>query len=292
MTVDQEVTTDGGMRRHLADWDPPRTCTTDVPVAQRVNQLAATLNLEQEFADGDPLPPLWHWIFFLDWPSTAQLGPDGHPRKGGFLPPIPDRRRMFAGGRLTVNHPLQIGGAVNRESQVASTVTKQGRSGQMLFVTIRHSYRQHDVLRMVEEQDLVYRSDTGTRAPFTRSNDPLVPPPVPWWDTPEIDPALLFRFSALTGNAHRIHYDEQYTTGTEGYPGLVVHGPLLAVWMAELFRANITERRIREFSFTLRRPVFLGDTVRVQGRPDGPSAELAVVSGTNTIHAAARAMCA
>lgn len=289
MTVDHDVATGSALRRHIADWDPPQTRITDVPAAQRVNQLAATLNVEQEFADGDPLPALWQWLFFLDWPPTRQLGADGHPGQGVFLPPIPNRRRMFAGGRLHVHQPLKIGRVAERQSQILSTTIKQGRSGEMLFVTVQHSYRQNDALCMVEEQDLVYREDTGATVPFARSTDALAPPSMPWWSTPAIDPALLFRFSALTGNAHRIHYDEPYATGTESYPGLVVHGPLLAVLMAELFRANNKGRRIRDFAFTLRRPVFLGDTMRVEGHPDGRSAELAVVSGAGSVHASARA---
>jgi 3-methylfumaryl-CoA hydratase len=160
---------------------------------------------------------------------------------------------MFAGGRLKIHAPLQIGGLVNRESRISATAIKQGRSGEMLFVTVRHTYGQDGAVRIIEEQDLVYRSDSGGTTPFTRVDEPLRPPFVPWWTTPVTDPTLLFRFSALTGNAHRIHYDEPYSTGTEGYPGLVVHGPLLAVYMAGLVRANAVAT-IREFTFRLHRP--------------------------------------
>lgn len=275
------------MQQFITGWKPSRIDTTDVISAQRMNQLAATLNLGQHFDEGDPVPLLWHWASFLDWPATAQLGPDGHPADGHFLPPIPNRRRMFAGGRLTVDQPLKIGLDIDRQSEVSSMAVKHGRSGEMLFVTVCHTYRQNSVVCLVEEQDLVYRSGSGAATPFRRSEVPLGPPPVPFWCTPAIDSALLFRFSALTGNAHRIHYDEPYATGIEGYPGLVVHGPLLAVLMAELVPA---EQPVREFTFRLHKPVFLGDVVRLQGQPDGPAVDLAVVSGGNVVHASAQAV--
>ncbi|MGB3481088.1 MAG: MaoC family dehydratase N-terminal domain-containing protein [Mycobacterium sp.] len=281
------ATTEAGLAQYLTDWSPSPTTTSDVISRDRVQQLAATLDIREQFGDGDSLPPLWHWVFFLDWPATAELGPDGHPRNGHFLPPIPHRRRMFAGGRLTVEEPLRIGDTVDRESHISSTAIKQGRSGEMLFVTVRHLYRHNGAVCLVEEQDLVYRSDTGAGTTFSRGDEPLSPPTVPWWTEPATDPALLFRFSALTGNAHRIHFDEAYTTGTEGYPGLVVHGPLLAIYLAELVRAHCT---VGQFSFKLQRPVFVGDNIRVQGRLDGSDVELSVVSGGNNIHVTAHAV--
>lgn len=278
-----------GIATHLTDWSPTPVRTTDVISRHQVQQLAATLNIQEQFGDGDPLPLLWHWVFFLDWPPTAELGADGHPREGHFLPPIPHRRRMFAGGRVTVDEPLRIGDTVERESTVVSTEIKHGRSGEMLFVTVRHLYRHDDAVRVVEEQDLVYRSDPGASTRFNRADEPMEPPTAPWWSAPAPDPVLLFRFSALTGNAHRIHYDEAYTTGTEGYPGLVVHGPLLAIYLSELVRARAA---VGEFAFTLRRPVFVGDHFRVEGRPEGRTVSLAVVSGTDDVHVTAQAVLA
>ena len=281
-----------GLEDYIADWTPAPTTAHDTLTAQRVQEVAAMLDLDEQFADGDPLPLLWQWAFFLDWPRTDELGPDGHPRNGHFLPPIPNRRRMFAGGRATVTAPLQVGRQVVRHSEIAATTVKHGRTGELLFVTVRHTYRQDDALHLVEEQDLVYRSDDGASTPFTRPTESLATPTTPWSATPVTNPALLFRFSALTGNAHRIHYDEAYTTAVEGYPGLVVHGPLLAVYMAELVRAKATNQTVRDFSFRLQRPVFLGDAIRVQGTPTASSVELAVTSGLSTVHASSTAVLA
>ena len=277
------------LARHVEDWRPPDTDHADVIAARRVRELAATLDIDESFADGDALPALWHWLFFLDWPRGSELGSDGHPRDGVFLPPIPDRRRMFAGGRLSLVAPLVIGEAATRHAQVTKTTVKHGRSGDLLFVTVRSSYRQRGREVFVEEQDLVYRSDSGTSTPYARVTEPLEPPPAPWVVQPRPGPALLFRFSALTGNAHRIHYDQGYTTGVEGYPGVVVHGPLLAVYMAELARAQAAGRRLRDFEFRLSRPVFVGDEFRVQGTPTTDGAELAVMSGGGAVHASATA---
>lgn len=281
-----------GLQRFIEGWHPAPVTSPDTLGVDRVQQVAATLDLDERFADGDPLPPLWQWAFFLDWPRTDELGPDGHPCDGHFLPPIPNRRRMFAGGRLSVISPLTVGSQVVRHSEIAGTVAKQGRTGELLFVTVRHSYHQDDVLHLVEEQDLVYRSDDGASTPFARGGEDLAAASTPWAATPVTNPALLFRFSALTGNAHRIHYDEAYATGTEGYPGLVVHGPLLAVYMAELVRAHAADRTLRELSFRLQRPVFLGDSIRVTGTPAGASVDLAVTSGASTVHASATAVLA
>ena len=277
-----------GLGEYVADWRPAALDTEDVITSQRARELAATLDLDEDFATGDPLPLLWHWVHFLDWPKTAELGPDGHPRDGHFLPPIPHRRRMFAGGRVTVTAPLVVGDTAVRHSAIAGTKVKTGRTGELLFVTVRHEYRQDGALRLVEEQDLVYRSDQGTSTPFSRITEPLGPASVPWTTHPQTHPALLFRFSALTGNAHRIHYDEAYTTGTEGYPGVVVHGPLLAVYMAELARTHSADRAIGGFEFRLSRPVFVGDEIRVQGAPQPDGADLAVVSGGDAVHASAK----
>jgi 3-methylfumaryl-CoA hydratase len=278
-----------GLGEYVADWWPGPITAGDVISAQRAQQLAATLDTDDAFTDGDALPSLWQWVYFLDWPKTAELGPDGHPLNGHFLPPIPHRRRMFAGGRMTVTAPLVVGQPAVRRSELAAATVKTGRSGELLFVTVRHEYRQDDALRLVEEQDLVYRSDTGTSTPYSRVVEPLGQQSTPWAAQPHPTPALLFRFSALTGNAHRIHYDEVYTTGTEGYPGLVVHGPLLAVYMAELLRAHSADRAIAGFEFRLSRPVFVGDEFRVQGTPGADGVELAVVSGGEAVHASAKA---
>lgn len=279
--------TDDGLEQYVSNWLPSSTEARDVVSASRAREFAATLDLDDSLAEGDDLPPLWQWAYFADWPMTADLGSDGHPRAGHFLPPIPDRRRMFAGGRITIVTPLVIGEEAVRQSSIVRKAVKQGRTGELFFVTVRHDYRQAGRLRMTEEQDLVYRSDSGTSMSFTPVAEELGPQTEPWGFVPAMGSPLLFRFSALTANAHRIHYDEAYATQIEGFPGLVVHGPLLAVYMAELARLNVGS--IRTFDFRLSRPVFLNDRVRVQGGPskDWTSAELAVVSGSGAVHATA-----
>lgn len=284
-------TTPADLARCVSDWQPDPVDTTDVLEPQRARELAATLDLADEMTAGMPLPPLWQWVYFLDWPPTADLGADGHPRDGHFLPPIPHRRRMFAGGRMTVNSALVLGESAARNSAVIAKTVKHGRTGEMLFVTVRHEYRQHGQIRLAEEQDLVYRSDSGSTTPFSRPSEPLAPQSTPWAAKPITHPPLLFRFSALTGNAHRIHYDVPYTTTVEGFAGLVVHGPLLTIYMTELARTNSAGRAIGELEYRLLRPVFVGDEIRIQGTPtgDGRSVELNVLSGNGIIHAWATA---
>jgi 3-methylfumaryl-CoA hydratase len=278
-----------GLDEYVADWHPRPVTAVDVISPQIADRLAATLDIDQRFAADDALPLLWQWLFFLDWPATARLGPDGHPLRGEFLPPLPDRRRMFAGGRVTVTRPLRVGEHATRHSDIVETTFKRGRTGEMLFVTVRHTYRQDGTICLVEDQDLVYRSGPGSATSFCRVADPLAPATAPWNAYPRTHPPLLFRFSALTGNAHRIHYDQAYATATEGYPGLVVHGPLLATYMAGLVGARDPGRAVAHFGFRLHKPVFCGDEIRVEGRPGDGAVDLRVVSGSAGVHATATA---
>lgn len=282
--------TDVGLNAHVTDWRPEPRSSTEVLTARRATEFAATLDLGDSPGDGDPLPAMWHWIYFSEWPPTAELGADGHPRDGHFLPPIPHRRRMFAGGRVTIHAPLTLGRLATRHAEVVSTTVKHGKTGELLFVTVRYEFSQDGESRMTEEQDLVYRSDPGSSTPFARVQKPLPAPSAPWVVDPVTSPPLLFRFSALTANAHRIHYDEQYTKVVEGFPGLVVHGPLLAIFMSELARKK-SRRPLHTFRFRLSQPVFVGDAIRAQGTPspDGATAELSVTSGAGNVHASAQA---
>ena len=226
---------------------------------------AATLNLPQPVA----LPPLWHWMLFQDWAPAAGLGPDGHPRRGGFLPPAHDLpRRMWAGGRLEFLATLRAGDAVARTSTILSVAEKQGGSGRLAFVTVQHRIDGPAGPAIIEEQDIVYRGD---EAPAVKAAPPAPPPPAGATLAEVVpDPVLLFRYSALTGNGHRIHYDLDYVRNTEFYPGLVVHGPLQATWLAGLLAAH----DIRRFTFRGRRPAFHGATLRLEAWPDGEGFKL------------------
>ncbi|MFL6126077.1 MaoC family dehydratase N-terminal domain-containing protein [Actinophytocola sp.] len=195
--------------------------------------LAALLGVETP--DLDALPPLWHWVYLLDRPSQADLGPDGHPVRGAVpAPPAPGRRRMWAGGRVTTRGPLRCGEPATRRSTVLSVRDKQGRSGALTFVVVRHQVVQRGQTVVDERQDIVYRRPTPLSLP---AHGPVVPPADDEWSV-EVTPTLLFRFSALTYNAHRIHYDRDYARDVEGYPGLLTHGPLQALAMAEAARAQ------------------------------------------------------
>ena len=216
---------------------------------------------------GDPLPPLWHWLAFLPQAPQRDLGPDGHPRQGGFLPPTHLPRRMFAGGRLDLPLPVGVGRRLHRSSLVTSVTPKTGRSGDLVFVEVTHQVAEAGRVAIAEVQDLVYRGATAPAA----GGDPPADDPAAWTWHEELatDPTLLFRFSALTYNAHRIHYDRGYATEVEGYPGLVVHGPLQAVALAELCRRHLPHHRVTAFSFRALRPAFEGAPLRLRGRPRG-----------------------
>jgi len=187
--------------------------------------LAALLDRPLPVLDRSPgLPLLWHWVYLLDRPGTADLGPDGHRARGGVpVPPAPGLRRMFAGGRVERQAPLLGGQPASRSTSVIAHADKVGRSGPLTFVTVRHVIRQLGEVVLVDEQDLVYRRPTAAIPAGPAAANP-------------VDPVLLFRFSALTYNGHRIHYDRDYARDVEGYPGLVVHGPLQALLMAEALR--------------------------------------------------------
>lgn len=241
----------------------------DVVGAHLLHGLAATLGVPVP----ERLPPLWHWALFQDWVTPDRLGPDGHPRRGGFLPPVHDLpRRMWAGGRVRFLAPLHAGEAVRRRSTILSVKEKQGGSGRLVFVTVAHAIEGPRGPAVEEEQDIVYRGAEGAAA---KPADPAPPaPPGALRGTVLPDPVLLFRYSALTGNGHRIHYDMDYVRGVEGYPGLVVHGPLQATWLAGLLaRANrlaiSPDRTVASFSFRGLRPAFHGAPLATEAWEEG-----------------------
>ena len=209
---------------------------------------------------GDELPLLWHWVYLLDRPPQDALGPDGHQARGGMpVPPGPGLRRMFAGGRVWRHGPLRIGSEATRRTWQASSARKQGRSGPLHFVTVRTEVSQGGQVVITDEQDLVYR-EAGADNP-ARSGPSVTAPGRDRAVT--VDPVLLFRFSALTYNAHRIHYDREYARA-EGYPGLVVHGPLQALLMAEQARPAGTE-----YAYRLVAPLYEDDGLIVSAAQDG-----------------------
>ena len=235
---------------------------------------------------GPGLPLLWHWVYLLDRPPQAILGPDGHPARDAIpTPPGPGLRRMFAGGRVSQHGPLRTGTEATRRTWQASSVRKQGRSGPLHFVTVRTEISQGGQVVITEEQDLVYREPTPTAptapaAPApTAPGSPPAPPPTGDRDWPvEVNPVLLFRFSALTYNAHRIHYDRDYARA-EGYPGLLVHGPLQALLMAELARRETTLPALCDYSYRLVSPLFDGQGLIVSAAADADAVRVTARDG-------------
>ncbi|MFJ9244748.1 MaoC family dehydratase N-terminal domain-containing protein [Streptomyces sp. NPDC101776] len=275
---------------YVGSWAPgPVTAVDDLP-AGPVAALSAVLDLPGAAAEsGAALPPLWQWLYFLAWPPHQALGVDGHPAHGHFMPPLPDRQRMWAGGRCEFVHPLRLGDAAERVSSLKSATVKEGRTGEMLLVTEQHEFRQHGRLCVVEEQDIVYRSGRAAGQHPAGPDATTIPSPADPWQLPlQPDPALLFRFSALTANAHRIHYDSPYAQHEEGYPAPVVHGPLLALLMLELPRRHVPGSRVRALSYRLRRPVFAGEHLAVCGTPADSRADLRVATGREQRHATAK----
>ncbi len=257
----------------LTDWIGKTEVRSDIVTAGQVVALSATLDREDPPPQpGDPLPPLWHWLFFLDRHRASELGPDGHARRGGLLPPVPLPRRMWAGSRFEFHHPLRVGDQMTRETRVIDIKEKSGRSGPLVFVLVRHEISNAAGLAIAEEHDIVYREhgSGGQAQP--------APKDAAWERTIQADDVLLFRYSALTFNAHRIHYDRRYATEVEGYPGLVVHGPLIATLLMDLLRRHDASANVTRFSFRAVSPLFHNepDTAPfiVCGKPEGNTIQL------------------
>ncbi len=242
-----------------------------VPLGQ-VARLASCLDVDPAVLDHGLLPALWHWVLFHPEVSTAGLGVDGHPRRRVEMDEFP--QRMWVGGRVHVTRPLRIGVDAERVSSVARAEMKDGNAGRFWLVTVAHTIEQEGAACIEEEQDLVFRT-AGSLAPVGRDAD--APPGGDWIEQRVADPKLLFRFSAVTANAHRIHYDHPYATEVEGYPDLVVHGPLTAILLAELARAR-RGRDAREVSYRARAPHFANRRFWLVGSPaDDDGASMAAV---------------
>lgn len=228
---------------------------------------------------GDLLPPLWHWAALPSWPAAGLIGPDGHPTIGGFMPDTGLPRRMFAGGRVILHAPVPVGATVRRTDEVVSATPKEGRSGRLVIVVVET--RIHvptpsggEVLAITEQQDIVYREarDPDASRPALLPQPPIAPRlltarPDGVFDF-ATDPVRLMRFSAATSNGHRIHYDWPYTTGVEGYPGLVVHGPLMTLSLAEVARLTRPEAAAYRFEHRSNAPLFCGQPARVVATGD------------------------
>ena len=271
---------------HLREWIGRKELRADTVQPWPVTALAATLDeSDVSVAAGKPLPHGWHWLYFLEDKPPPELGDDGHPRRGGFLPPVPLPRRMWAGGRLEFLRPIAIGSAVTRESEIVSVEPKSGRSGTLVFVTVRHTVAAAGVTCVVEEQDIVYReaAKKGDSLPAGKA----APAQAAWTRRVMPDAVMLFRYSALTFNGHRIHYDRDYAINQEHYPGLVVHGPMQATLLLDLCRQQ--GRVAKKFEYRALHPMFGDHAFTVNGNAEDDASKVDLWTASDAGNYAMRA---
>ena len=273
----------------LKQWIGRTETAVDYVTVPMVDRLSATLDRDDAFPKiGDPLPVGWHSTLFPRIVRHSQIGPDGHPQRGDFLPPVPLPRRMFAGKRTTFIAPLRVGDEVKRLSTIQNVTVKDGRSGRMVFVTVKTDISSPRGLAISEEQDIVYRGEPDKNAP------PPPPQPAPgkavWQHEVTPDPVMLFRYSALTFNGHRIHYDHPYVTGVEGYPNLVMNGGLTTLLVYELARSHASTP-VKFMSSRNVRALFVGRTITLCGEPsaDNKTAKLWAQDDTGALALTAEA---
>jgi 3-methylfumaryl-CoA hydratase len=260
--------------QHLQSWIGRKESHQDVVTPWPVAALGATFDRKDpDPGPGDAVPPGWHWLYFLEAKPASELGKDGHPKLGGFLPPVGAARRMWAGGRIEFRRALRIGESIRRDSEILSIQPKTGRSGNMIFVTVRHTVTAAGETAVVEDHDIVYRE------PAKPGTAPAAGQPAPrqaaWRREMVADPVMLFRYSALTFIGHRIHYDLDYCREEEGYPGLVVHGPLQTLLLLDLCRRH-DPRPVRKIDYRALHPMFHFERFSVSGNPsaDGATSEV------------------
>ena len=272
---------------HLKSWIGKTRSAQDTITPRLAASLAAILDEEVAFAEGDLAPPGIHWCLSPDIAPMSRLGPDGHPARGGFLPPVPLPRRMWAGGRLHFHGAFRVGDRIERRSLVRSVDIKEGRSGTLCFVTVAHEYHGGDSLLLSEEHDIVYREIA-----------PSVVPPAPAEPRRgdisleiEATPVLLARYLAVTSNGHRIHYDRDYARNEEMYPGLIVHGPLQATYLLRMARTALGGDVPERFEFRGLAPLYDGQTISINaGREADGRLDLWVAAGNGAVTMKANTM--
>jgi 3-methylfumaryl-CoA hydratase len=256
----------------MTDWESwigRSTSSTATLDPEQANRMAVTLDREPTFRSGDPLPPAWQWLYFHDIVRASQLGEEGHPQLGVTMPPVPLPRRMWAGGQFDFAEPMRLGARVERVSTIRSITPKSGKSGPLYFVSVEHEFSSDGEHNLLEKQTIVYREMSSTAEPTRAAPAPTDPEFATTW---ELDNTALFRYSALTFNGHRIHYDADYSRAVEGYPNIVIHGPLLATLLLDL--AYREKRPMRRFSYRARSPLFLPSPFTVNGSSNGEDTTL------------------
>ena len=276
----------------LQSWVGRREVLVDYVTIPAVHRLAATLDRDDPLPRiGDPLPAGWHSILFPRIVRQAEVGADGHPQRGDFLPPVPLPRRMFAGRRTWFHAPLRVGDEASKDARIHAINVKDGRSGVMVFVTVRAEISTTRGVAIVEEQDIVYRGEPPAGAAPTPSEPRRAPAPAAAWSAQVVaDEVRLFRYSALTFNGHRIHYDKPYAIGMEHYPMLVMNGGLTTLFLYELIRANAS-RRLTMLASRNVQALFVNQVVRLGGSPaaDGGAAHVFAAAPDGAIAVDARA---
>ncbi len=253
---------------YLGQWIGNKETTGETISVEPLQRMRAMLDYTPKtMSDGEPVPPLWHWAYFLKPARASELGRDGHTALGEFMPPIPLPRRMWAGGHVKFSAPLRVGELARRESTVRDVRIKQGRTGILCFVEVEHYILVGDEIKLSEINNIVYRDmqesgDSNTQAP-------KAPVDALWTRELKPDSTLLFRYSALTFNGHRIHYDLDYCQQEEGYPGLVVHGPLTATLLIEMARHQNPGKSIERCEFRAYSPLFDNAPFTLNGKMDG-----------------------
>ncbi|MBT9290000.1 FAS1-like dehydratase domain-containing protein [Prosthecodimorpha staleyi] len=273
----------------LADWIGRTETREETASALLAERIAALLDHERAPQAGAAWPVAWVWALFPPALRAGEIGPDGHRRRGGFLPPVPLPRRMWAGSTVEVRRPIRVGERLTRRSEILDVADKTGRSGPLVFVTVEHRITGDEGADLSDRHTIVYReitpTPTPTPEPAPEDADAAVDPGfAPLWRRHlSAGPVLLFQYSAVTFNTHRIHYDEPYCRQIEGYPGLVVHGPLIATGLADLVEANQPGRFVQAFTFRALAPVFAPADVTFLGRADGDRFSVAAVSGGRVV---------
>ena len=273
---------------HLRTWIGNTRTDEDLIALRHARLMAATLNYPatERISAGKVLPPLWHWSYFLEGAPSQELGIDGHPARGGFMPPVPLPNRMWAGGRVSFIAPVIICSSVRKESTIMDVAHKQGRAGDLVFVTVLHELKslKGDLL-IREEQDLVYKEAS---TPGTIIAPPAIKRSGHFSTTYTPTSPMLFRYSALTFNGHRIHYDADYCRDTEGYKNPVIHGPLNATMLAG-YAEEISGKKLRTFNYRGLSPAFLGDSITIHAlvQDDNISLAATLECGTTCMEAGA-----
>lgn len=274
--------------QQLKSWIGKKEVIEERAAVGRVQGLAALLDNAESPKECGPVGPMGHWCYFKPRVRQSEIGPDGHPKRGGFMPPVPLPRRMFGGFRTTYHQPLVLGEMMRKEAVIENVDIKDGRTGKLVICTVKNRFSGENGLSIEEEQDYIYRNNPPAASDNTGGNSGETghaPDDFVWSQEITPDPVMLFRYSACTFNGHRIHYDHKYVTEVEGYPGLIVQGPLIATFLMELAIANNPDAQPKTYSFQARSPLFCNEPFKVVGKPTADGCDVWSITPRGTLSA-------